>query len=155
MVSPVSVEELYLLVQDILTKERFMDEIKRRRKEYGGLLDDEAIAYLIVDEYGRNLGNKMKIVELYNGVNATLEVKVEKILGIEVKKDGKYRIMRVEVSDDTGKCILVLWNDEIEEIGKNLKPGMKIKIVNGYARDNIYGLQISLGKWGIIQYMFD
>ena len=58
--------------------------------------------------------------------------------------------MRIDISDDTGKCQLVLWNEEIDKLKDNLEIGKKIKIINGYVRENKFGLQISLGKWGII-----
>lgn len=144
------VESLYSLVSDLLSFERFKYEIEKRKEKYGGLLDDDAIAYMIVDELGRNPGNKMKIGDLYDGINVTVEATVEKVGAVETRKNGKLRIMRVDIADETGKCQLVLWNEEIDEIGVNIREGMKIKIINGYVRENIYGLQISLGRWGII-----
>ena len=144
------VKSLYSLVSDLLSFERFKYEIEKRKEKYGGLLDDDAIAYMIVDELGRNPGNKMKIGDLYDGINVTVEATVEKVGAVETRKNGKLRIMRVDIADETGKCQLVLWNEEIDEIGVNLREGMKIKIINGYVRENIYGLQISLGRWGII-----
>ncbi|MCD6275259.1 MAG: DNA-binding protein [Thermoplasmata archaeon] len=144
------VESLYSLVSDLLSFERFKYEIEKRKEKYGGLLDDDAIAYMIVDELGRNPGNKMKIGDLYDGINVTVEATVEKVGAVETRKNGKLRIMRVDIADETGKCQLVLWNEEIDEIGGNLREGMKIKIINGYVKENIYGLQISLGRWGII-----
>ena len=145
-----NVDSLYSMVSDLMTKERFIDEIKNRREKYGELLNDDAIAYLIVDELGRNPGNRMKISDLYDGINATIEARIIRIEPEEIRKDGKLRILRLELEDDTGSCQLVLWNEEIDKIGKNLKKGMRIKIVNGYIRENIYGLQISLGKWGVL-----
>ncbi len=144
------VNSLYSLISDLITYERFQDEIKKRMKKYGGLLDETAIAYLIVDELGRNIGNKMKIRDLYDGINATVEAKIEKVGKEEIKKDGKYRILRVDISDETGACQLVLWNEEIDKLKDSLEEGKKIKIINGYVKENIYGLQISLGRWGII-----
>ena len=144
------VDSLYALISDLMSKERFLSEIRKRSEEYNGLLDDEAIAYLIVDELGRNPGNRMHIGELSNGINATVVATVERVGEVEVKKNGKYRLMRILISDQTGKCHLILWNEEIEEIGKTLKEGDRIKIINGYVKENMYGLQISLGRWGII-----
>ena len=144
------VDSLYSLISDLITRERFQEEIKRRMKKYGGLLDETAVAYLIVDELGRNIGNKMKIRDLYDGINVTVEAKIERVGEEERKKDGRYRILRIDISDETGECQLVLWNEEIDKLKENLKKGKKIKIINGYVKENIYGLQISLGRWGII-----
>ncbi|EDY36448.1 OB-fold nucleic acid binding domain protein [Aciduliprofundum boonei T469] len=144
------INALYLLIEDLMSYERFKDEIKKREKEYDGLLNEEAIAYMIVDELGRNPGNKMKIADLYDGINATIEAKIKRIGSVETRKNGELRVMRVDIYDNTGSCQLVLWNEEIDKIGMQLKPEMKIKIINGYVRENIYGLQVSLGRWGII-----
>ncbi len=144
------VASLYHLVEDLMSYERFLYEIKSRREKYGNLLNDEAIAYLIVDELGRNPGNKMKITDLYDGINATVEATIKKIGEVEKRKDGALRILRIDIYDDTGECQLILWNEEIEKVGKALKEGIKIKIINGFVRDNMYGLQISLGRWGMI-----
>ncbi len=144
------VASLYHFVEDLMSYERFLYEIKSRREKYGNLLNDEAIAYLIVDELGRNPGNKMKITDLYDGINATVEATIKKIGEVEKRKDGALRILRIDIYDDTGECQLILWNEEIEKVGKALKEGIKIKIINGFVRDNMYGLQISLGRWGMI-----
>ena len=144
------IDSLYSLVSDLISRESFLSEIKKRRKEYNELLDDEAIAYIIVDELGRNPGNRMKIKDLRDGINATVVARVERVGEVEVKKDGKYRLLRVWISDETGSCQLILWNEEVDNIGAMLNEGDRIKIINGYVRDNMYGLQISLGRWGIL-----
>mgnify|MGYP001626498109 CR=1 FL=1 len=46
-------DELYEKIKDIMTKERFEYEISERKRKYNNLLDDDAIALLIVDELGR------------------------------------------------------------------------------------------------------
>ncbi|NPA75829.1 MAG: DNA-binding protein [Euryarchaeota archaeon] len=143
-----SVEDYYQYVADLMTLRRFKDEIAIRREKYGGLLDDDAIAYLIVDELDRNPGNKMRIAELYDGINATVEGVIINIGEIENRKN--HRILRVTIKDNSGICQFVLWNDEIDDALKNLQVGKKIKIINGYVRENQYGLQISLGKWGLL-----
>ena len=145
-----SVDYYYSLVSDLISEERFKKEIDDKREKYGDLLDDDALAYLIVDELGRNLGNKMKIADLYDSINATIEAKIEQIGEVRVVKN--HRILKMVISDDTGKCQFVLWNDEIDKAKEQLKEGKKIKIINGYVRENMYGLQVSLGKWGVLVY---
>jgi len=145
-----SIEYYYSLVSDMISEERFKKEIEDKRKKYGDLLDDEALAYLIVDELGCNPGNKMKIADLYDSINATIEAKIEQIWDVRVVKN--HRILKMVISDDTGKCQFVLWNDEIDKAKEYLSVGKKIKIINGYVRENMYGLQVSLGKWGVLVY---
>jgi ssDNA-binding replication factor A large subunit len=145
---PMSVDDYYVLIADLMSRSRFNQEIKERYEMYNGLLDEDAIAYLIVDELGRNPGNKMKIRELYDGINATVEADIISVG--EVEKRGNYRILKVLIGDETGRCHLVLWNDEIDSAIKDLKNASKVKIINGYVKENMYGLQITLGKWGIL-----
>ena len=146
------IETYYSLVSDLITRENFINEIKRRREKYGNLLTDEAIAYMIVDEMERNPGNRMKIGDLYDGIHATVEAKIYKINPIEIieGKGKKHRILKVIIRDETGECQLILWNEEIDKLGQKLHEGGEVKIINGYVRENIYGLQISLGKWGLL-----
>ncbi len=146
------IETYYSLVSNLITKENFINEIKKRREKYGNLLTDEAIAYLIVDELDRNPGNKMKIGDLYDGIHATVEAEISKINPVEdvEGKNKKHKILKVLIKDETGKCQLVLWNEEIDRLAEKLQEGKKVKIINGYVRENIYGLQISLGKWGLL-----
>ncbi len=146
------IEPYYSLIADLITREKFIEEIRKRREKYGNLLSDEAIAYLIVDELGRNPGNRMKIGDLYDGIHATVEAEVVKIGNVEYVggEDKKHRLLKVLIKDDTGECQLLLWNEEIDNLRHQLREGAKVKIVNGYVRENVYGLQISLGRWGLL-----
>ena len=146
------IDTYYSLISDLITRENFINEIKKRRDKYGNLLTDEAISYLIVDELGRNPGNKMKIGDLYDGINATVEAVISKINPVETVegKNKNHRILKILIKDETGECQLVLWNEEIDRLAQNLKVGDMVKIINGYVKENIYGLQIGLGKWGIL-----
>jgi len=143
-------DELYERIKDIMTRERFEYEISERRKKYGDLLDDDAIAYMIVDEYGRNPGNWVKVKDLIDGVNVSLIVTITNIEETKIRKnDRDLRLRKIKVEDETGECILTLWNEELDNY-KDLKIGEKIKIINCFVRSNNFGIQLSLGKWGII-----
>lgn len=145
-----NIDDLYNLIRDLITKERFEIEINERKKQYNDLLSDDAIAYMIVDEYGRNPGNWVKVRDLIDGVNVSVIVT---IIGFEdsiIKKDDRdLKLRKIKVRDETGECVLTLWNEELENY-KDLKPGDRIKIINCFVRSNNFGLQLSLGKWGLI-----
>lgn len=143
-------DELYERIKDIMTRERFEYEISERRKKYGDLLSDDAIAYMIVDEYGRNPGNWVKVKDLIDGVNVSLIVTITNIEETKIRKnDRDLRLRKIKVEDETGECILTLWNEELDNY-KDLKIGEKIKIINCFVRSNNFGIQLSLGKWGVI-----
>ncbi|MGC8992939.1 MAG: OB-fold nucleic acid binding domain-containing protein, partial [Thermoplasmata archaeon] len=123
-----------------------------RKKVFNNLLNEEAIAYLIVDELGKNPGNFTKISELIDGVNVSLKVKVEKVYNTEMVKSRKnkdYRIRKLNVSDDSGNIDLVLWNEEIDNYSW-IREGDQILIRNCYVKLNNNNLQLILGKWGLI-----
>jgi len=142
--------DLYDLVKDLVTRDRFELEIIEKRKQYNDLLSDDAIAYMIVDEYGRNPGNWVKVKDLIDGVNVSLIVTITNIEETKIRKnDRDLRLRKIKVEDETGECILTLWNEELDNY-KDLKIGEKIKIINCFVRSNNFGIQLSLGKWGII-----
>jgi ssDNA-binding replication factor A large subunit len=44
----------------------------------------------------------------------------------------------------------VLWNEDAE-LAKQLKKGSKVKIINGYVKSGLGGLEINLGRWGMLE----
>ncbi|MGC8610839.1 MAG: OB-fold nucleic acid binding domain-containing protein [Thermoplasmata archaeon] len=147
-----NVDTLYELVKDIISYDNFLSQIEMRKKVFNNLLNEEAIAYLIVDELGKNPGNFTKISELIDGVNVSLKVKVEKVYDTEIvksKKNKDYRIRKLNVSDDSGNIDLVLWNEEIDNYSW-IREGDQILIRNCYVKLNNNNLQLVLGKWGLI-----
>jgi ssDNA-binding replication factor A large subunit len=145
------IKDLYALVEDVITYDKFLNEIEKRREKYGGLLTDIAIAYIIVDEYGKNPGNTYKIKFLIDGINATVKGEVVEIFEKEniKSKDKVLTVKKIKIKDDTGTCIVTFWNRDIPKL-ENVKIGNRVKIVNGFVKENGYGLTLSLGKWGVL-----
>jgi replication factor A1 len=145
--------ELYEEIKDLMTKDEFEAEIKKRDKECGGLLTEDAISYLIVDELGKKVVPGTTILKIKNGDNVSLTVKVDEIGPIRefTKKDGTTgRVANISVSDDTGSCRFTLWNKDVEALTTNkIRVGSTIKIVNGYVKVTNFGTEISTGRWGM------
>lgn len=145
--------ELYEIVKEIMTKDEFESEIKRRIKEYEDLLTDEAIAYLMVDEFGKKVVPSTTISQIKNGDNVSLTVEVIEIGNVKEfgKKDGtKGQVANITVKDESGTCRFTLWNRDVEAItNKKINVGSKIKIVNGYVKVSNFGVEISTGRWGM------
>jgi replication factor A1 len=145
--------ELYELVKDQMTEDKFNKEIAKRYNEYEELLSEDAIAYLIVDELGKNLIETVRISDLKDGDSVSLEVKVE-----DIKKPREFKrkngtmgqVANLFVTDESATCRLTLWDKDVEAVldGK-IKKGSKIRIVNGYVKDSSFGLEINIGKWGL------
>jgi replication factor A1 len=149
-----SQDTLYPLIADLRTKAQFTKEITKRYKTYGELLDKDTIALLLVDELGRNTFSLTKINDLKPDTDATVTATVHNISDVKTfrKKNGTTgKVLNLDITDDTGTCHLVLWNDDIQQVkSKDIKPGTHIRIINGYTKTSYTGLELNLGKWGML-----
>jgi replication factor A1 len=146
--------ELFELVKDIMTKDEFESEIKKKTEEYEGLLNEDAISYLIVDEKGRIAPTKQKVSDLKHGDSASLEVKVEEIKDpreFKRKNGTEGQVVNIIVTDETGKCRLTLWDKEVEAVKNGIITiDSKIRIANGFVKVTDFGTEISCGRWGLL-----
>lgn len=144
-----SIQEYYKKVDDIYTLQEFEDHIDKKREEYDDFLDEEALAYIIVAEHGRNDEAVDEIKDIEPGEEATVKGEIVD-LGQERSfntKNGQGKVRNVRIDDGTGSVKIVFWNEETDRV-KDFELGMKLKVINGYVQDRGYGLQISPGKWG-------
>jgi len=144
--------EFYDLIKDLISKEDFEKEIKKRADEYGQLLDEAAVAFLIVDEMGKNVENVSTIKELKDNEEATVYAAVTKIFEPRIfEKNGrKGKVVNLEIKDETGKCRLVLWDKDVELVENGtIKENAVLKVVNGYVKKTENWFEINVGKWGL------
>ena len=92
----------------------------------------------------------MKISEL-KPRQGKIEIEVE-IVSIdpprEFNKFGNVgKVANAIVKDDSGEMKLTLWNDEIDKV----KPGIKVKITNGYVSEFQGEKQLTAGRFGKIE----
>jgi len=146
---------LYQKISDLKSKKEFTDEIKKRKKDYNDLFDEETIALLIIDELGRNKEHITKIKDLNSKKDATVIGKVTQIYEKRTfnrKNGGQGRVVNIEIQDNSGICNLVLWDDDVELITDDtIKTGTIIKIINGYVKNGYTGLEINVGRWGMLE----
>jgi replication factor A1 len=147
-------EDLYESVKDIITKTEFEEKIQKEYKERDELLDKDTIALLIVDELGRNNKNISPISSLVTGKEGTV---FGKVIGISEersfsKKNGySGKVVNLQISDDTGKCGLVLWDKDVELVKSKIQIGTNLKVINGYVKQGLSGLEINVGRWGLLE----
>ena len=66
----------------------------------------------------------------------------------EFQKFGqKGRVAVATVKDDSGEMKMTLWNDEIDFV----KPGIKIRITNGYCNEFQGEKQLTAGRFGKLE----
>jgi len=148
-------DQLYELIKDLKTKKQFEEEIRKRKKEYDDLLDENTVALLIVDELGLNKQNISKIQELKPGLECTVYGRVTKINKSRsfTRKNGSVgKVVNLEITDDSGTCNLVLWNKNVSLVkNKKIEKGTNVKIINGYVKDGFNALELNVGQWGLLE----
>ena len=71
---------MYEPVRDLLTAEAFAARVKAKSAEWGGLLDEDAAARLVLDELGRGTASFQTVRELREGMEVALRVRVDGIV---------------------------------------------------------------------------
>ena len=150
-----SKDELYELIKDLKTKKEFGEEIQERFQKYEQLFDKDTIALFMVDELGKNKQVISKIADLKPDSDYAVVGKITNIYGEKTfkRKNGTSgKVINLDITDNTGTCRLVLWNKDVEQVkNKEIKIGAKVKIINGYTKNGYSGLEINLGRWGLLE----
>ena len=150
-----SKEQLYQEIKDIKSKDEFEKEIDKIQEEYDRLLDEDTSALLIVDKLGRNKQNISKINKLEPGMECTIIGKITNITksrNFNRKNGSTGQVINLELTDDTGACGLALWDRDVELVKKKtIQKGTNVKIINGYIKDGFNGIEINVGRWGLIE----
>lgn len=146
--------ERYERVKDLLSQEEFERRTRKEMEAWGGLLNEEASALLVLDELGRNEVAFGKIGDLYEGGEALLVATVRDVGPVRAftRRDGDPgRVVHVTISDPSGTCRLVLWDEETDLVSSGaIREGATVKIVDGYVRPGRDGLEVVTGKWGVL-----
>lgn len=149
-----SKNDLYELVKDILTEKEFEERISKMRKECDALLDDDTIALFIIDELGRNNLNIYEINNLKPGIEATIFgiiISIEESRTFKRKNGTFGKVVNLEINDESGSCYLVLWDEDADLISNGkIRIGTNVKVVNGYVKEGMKGLEINIGRFGMI-----
>ncbi|MGD0057455.1 MAG: hypothetical protein ABSB83_06345 [Methanomassiliicoccales archaeon] len=125
------------------------------KEEFGDLVDETTLERIALDEKGLLMTNKKSISELRDREEASLEVKIKKILNAREfrKRDGGIgRVRNLDIEDETGSCRLVLWDDDVDMPEKlGLKENAGLRLVNCYVKHTDFGLDVSKGRKGKIE----
>ncbi|KYK30313.1 MAG: hypothetical protein AYK22_04205 [Thermoplasmatales archaeon SG8-52-3] len=148
-------DQLYEKINDLKTKNEFEEEISKIKKDNDELFDDDTAALFIIDKLGRNQENICKIIDLEHGMECTIFGKV-----IDIHKSRRFnrkngtqgRVINLDISDGTGNCRLALWDKDVDLVEKqSIKNNTNIKIINGYVKDGFNGIEINVGRYGLIE----
>src|SRR3989442_14093894 len=92
--------------------------------EWGGLLDRDGAAMVVVDRLGRSVASFLRIADLGEGMEANLRATVVAVSPVRTftRQDGTAgRVLNLELLDESGSCRFALVGDGVGlvERGKN------------------------------------
>jgi len=145
---------LYDRAKDMLVKEEFESRVRSKIEEWGALLDDDSAARLVLDELGRGTANFQTLKELREGMEVTLRVRIDGFSPVREfrRQDGSPgRVINADISDDTGRSHLVLWDDDVALVEQGrYRQGMTLRLLDCFVRASRFGMEVSRGKFGAI-----
>jgi len=130
-------------------------KIVRLREEFGGLVDDETLKRLVMEEGGMKMAAEKKIADFSDREEITAVVKVARINDTKTfnkRTGGQGRVRNINVEDESGNCRLTLWDDDVNlPEGLNIQVGTSLKLTDCYTKQTEYGVDVSKGKKGKIE----
>jgi replication factor A1 len=130
-------------------------KIAKLREEFGGLVDDETLRRLALEEGGINMAVEKKIADFKDREEVSAVVKVNKINDVRTfnkRTGGQGRVRNLGVEDESGNCRLTLWDNDVElPEGLNIQIGTQLKLTDCFVKQTEYGLDVSKGKKGKIE----
>jgi len=141
-----------------LSREELMKRIDKKISELDNLITVEGAIYLVARELGIELPSPRRRVTISSILPGMRKVsfigrvfKISRIVEFGVGNKGK--VVNLFVGDSTGYVKIPLWNEQVSFIDqKKVTVGSLIQVINGFAREGIYGeVEVSLGKFGILK----
>ncbi len=146
--------EAYDLVADLMSRGEFNALVKAKVEAWGGLLEPDAAALLVADELGRSPVVFSTVAEAVDGMPTCLRVRLEEVgLVREYRGRGGRRgkVLHLTVSDDSGGCGLVLWDEDADTVLARGDPqSLVLRLLECTPRRGPEGLEIVRGRWGTI-----
>jgi replication factor A1 len=156
-----SLEEILAEIEKFsgLSREDVIRRVEEKKREFADMLTEEGAAYLVANELGLDLlERRRRQLEIKNIVAGMRNVNfigrvfnITPIINFE-RQDGSFgKVVNIFVGDDTGFVRIPLWNDQVKLVEEGeLKLGDSIQVTNGIAREGMYGIEVSIGKYGFI-----
>jgi len=147
-----------------LTKKEIEELVKEKKQELKGLISDEGALFIIAKELGVDVKDQssdliqdieINISDITSNMrNITLIGRIKEIHRIYTfnRKDGSEgRVGSFLLHDKTGDMRVVLWDDQTEIFkSPNFDINELVKIINGYAKEGKFGIEIHIGRLGKI-----
>ncbi len=137
-----------------LSKSDIESKINQKLRDLQDLISKEGAAHIIANELNVKLfdvSNKtLKINQVQAGLNSVnLVGKIVTIYDIKTfqKEARQGRIGSLTLGDETGTIRIVIWDEKLIDLTKDMKQGDVLKLANGYSKQNINGFkEVHLGS---------
>jgi len=144
----------YDKVRDLVSPEEFDARVEATVGEWGGLLDRDAAAMIVVERLGRSVATFSRIGDLQEGMEANVRAKIVGISPVRTftRQDGTTgRVVNLELRDDSGFCRFPLWDEDVAlvERGK-LALGKTVRALDCFVKRTNFGLELGKGKFGAL-----
>src|SRR5256712_10225311 len=103
----------YDKVRDVLSPETYDSHVEAVIAEWGGLLDRDAAAMVVVDRLGRSVASFLRIADLGEGMEANLRATVVAVSPVRTftRQDGTAgRALNPELRDESRSRRFALWD---------------------------------------------
>lgn len=143
---------VYEKVRTRISAEAFESKVAAARAEFAGLLDDEALGLLVLDELGLNEGAYATLADLKGRSEATVRVRIERVeppRTFERAGRDPGRVVNVLVADATGEARLVFWDKDVER-AEELRAGLHLTVVNARVKESPFGAELHVGPWSVL-----
>ncbi len=148
-------KQIFELIKKFMSAEEFNNEIQQLNEEFDGLVEEDVLALYVADKKGGNLQGIHKIGDITDGSSITVLGKITNIGSSRQfnRKNGSAgRVINLEICDESGCCPLVLWGNDVNLVENGtIKKDSVVKIINGYVKHGFNGLEVNLGRWGMIE----
>ena len=144
----------YAKVKDRVSPEEFDARVEATVAAWGGLLDRDAAAMIVVEKLGGSVAAFRSIKDLEEGAEANLRAKVVGISPVRAftRQDGTGgRVVNLELQDGTGFCRMPLWDEDVAlvETGR-VAIGKTVRAIDCFVKRTNFGLEVSRGKFGAL-----
>lgn len=144
----------YERLRERMSEAQFEAKLAELADEFGGLLDEETLALLLLDEMGLNEGAYVTLHDLPGRSEATVRVTLESIEPVRTfarANGGEGRVCNCVVSDATGQARMVLWDKDVDKAEDGtLRPKARLTLVNARVKEGRYGMELHVGPWTVL-----
>jgi replication factor A1 len=142
----------YEQVKDKVPRETFEEEVDRIIQEWGGLLDRDTAAMVVVERLGGSVAQFQRIADIQEGMEVNLRARVAGLSPVRkfTRQDGTAgRVVNLELNDGSGFCRFSLWDEDVASVEKGkIAVGKTVRAIDCYVKRTNFGLEVGKGKFG-------